>query len=192
MARLTSNGVQFDLADASNSINSYYWMYPAGTRKLFWEASAPTGWTQLVDAAYNNKALRVVTGTGGGSGGVFDFTTVLSTVRDINITVNNTEPILPPSGIPKVVGDHTLSIAELPEHSHEHLLGPTGGANATPFSNAGARIVDGSTNTGGVLEGAGGGPHDHPFSGSVQIQGTYTAQVNLAVQYVDVIMCKLN
>ena len=192
MARLTSNGVQFDLADASNSINSYYWMYPAGTRKLFWEASAPTGWTQLVDAAYNNKALRVVTGTGGGSGGVFDFTTVLSTVRDINITVNNTEPILPPSGIPKVVGDHTLSIAELPEHSHEHLLGPTGGANATPFSNAGARIIDGSTNTGGVLEGAGGGPHDHPFSGSVTIQGTYTAQVNLAVQYVDVIMCKLN
>ena len=123
MARLTSNGVQFNLADASDSINSYYWMYPAGTRKLFWEASAPTGWTQLTDAAYDNKSLRVVTGTGGGSGGTFNFTTVLSTVTDITITVNNTEPILPPSGIPKVVGDHTLSIAELPEHSHEHLLG---------------------------------------------------------------------
>ena len=76
MARLTSNGVQFDLADANNSINSYYWMYPSGTRKLFWEPSAPAGWTQLTDDAYNNKSLRVVTGTGRGSGGMFNFTTV--------------------------------------------------------------------------------------------------------------------
>ena len=192
MARLTSNGVQFNLADASDSINSYYWMYPAGTRKLFWEASAPTGWTQLTDAAYNNKSLRVVTGTGGGSGGTFNFTTVLSAARDITITVNNTEPILPPSGIPKVVGDHTLSIAELPEHSHEHLLGPTGGSNATPFSNVGARVRDGITATGGVDQGAAGGPHDHPFSGTVQIQGTYTATSNLAIQYLDVILCQLD
>ena len=192
MARLTSNGVQFDLADANNSINSYYWMYPAGTRKLFWEPSAPTGWTQLTDAAYNNKSLRVVTGTGGGFGGMFNFTTVLSAARDITITVNNTEPILPPSGIPKVVGDHTLSISELPEHSHEHLLGPIGGSNATPFSNVGSRVRDGATNTGGVNEGAAGGPHDHPFGGTVQIQGTYTATSNLAIQYLDVIVCELD
>ena len=72
-----------------------------------------------------------------------------------------------------------------------HLIG-NGGSAATPFSNSGARVIDGSTNTGGVNEGAGGGPHDHPFSGTVNITGTYTAQVNLAVQYVDVIMCKLD
>ena len=112
MARLTSNGVQFDLADANNSINSYYWMYPAGTRKLFWEPSAPAGWTQLTDVAYNNKSLRVVTGTGGGSGGMFNFTTVLSAARDITITVNNTEPILPPSGIPKVCLLYTSDAAD--------------------------------------------------------------------------------
>ena len=55
MAKLTSSGVQFNLADASDSINSFYWMYPAGTRKLFWEASAPPGWTQITDASVNNK-----------------------------------------------------------------------------------------------------------------------------------------
>ena len=193
MARLTANGIQFDIANASNSINSYYWMYPANTQKLFWEPSAPTGWTQITDASVNNKMLRVVTGTGGGfSSGTLNFTTGLSGTKDIDITVNVSETIVPPAGIPKVIGDHTLTVSQLPEHQHVHTLGPTGGSNATPFSNAGARIIDGSTNTGGVLEGAGGGPHDHPFSGSVTIQGTYTAQVNLAVQYVDVIMCKLN
>ena len=126
MAKLTSSGIQFNLADASDSINSFYWMYPAGTKKLFWEPSAPPGWTQITDTSVNNKSLRVVTGTAGGSGGTFNFTTVLSAARDITITVNNTQSIIPPSGIPKVVGDHTLSIAELPEHQHEHLLGPTG------------------------------------------------------------------
>ena len=193
MARLTANGIQFDLADANNSINSYYWMYPAGTQKLFWEVSAPPGWTQITDASVNNKALRVVTGTGGGAtAGSFNFTTVLSTTANITITVNNTENIVPPPGIPKVVGDHTLTVAELPEHQHVHTLGPTGGSSATPFSNTGARVIDGSTNTSGVLEGAGGGPHDHPFSGDCTIQGTYQASSNLAVQYLDVIMCKLD
>tara|TARA_B100000427_G_scaffold774_1_gene746 strand:+ start:823 stop:1404 length:582 start_codon:yes stop_codon:yes gene_type:complete len=193
MARLTANGIQFDLADANNSINSYYWMYPAGTQKLFWEASAPPGWTQITDTSVNNKALRVVTGTGGGAtAGTFNFTTVLSAAANITITVNNTENIVPPPGIPKVVGDHTLTVAELPEHQHIHTLGPTGGSSATPFSNTGARVIDGSTNTSGVLEGAGGGPHDHPFSGDCTIQGTYQASSNLAVQYLDVIMCKLD
>tara|TARA_X000000368_G_C23038886_1_gene715908 strand:- start:1062 stop:1643 length:582 start_codon:yes stop_codon:yes gene_type:complete len=193
MARLTANGIQFDLADANNSINSYYWMYPANTQKMFWEPSAPTGWTQVTDASVNNKMLRVVTGTGGGvSSGILNFTSTLSSVKDIDITVNETRTIVPPGGTPKVIGDHTLTVAQLPEHQHVHTLGPTGGSAATPFSNTGARVIDGSTNTGGVNEGAGGGPHDHPFSGTVNITGTYTAQVNLAVQYVDVIMCKLD
>ena len=192
MAKITSSGVQFNLADASDSINSFYWMYPAGTKKLFWEPSAPPGWTQITDTSVNNKSLRVVTGTAGGSGGTFNFTTVLSAARDITITVNNPQSIIPPSGIPKAVGDHTLSIAELPEHQHEHLLGPTGGANATPFSNVGSRVIDGATNTGGVDQGAVGGPHDHPFSGTVQIQGTYSATSNLAIQYLDVIVCELD
>ena len=137
--------------------------------------------------------LRVVTGTGGGvSSGILNFTSTLSSVKDIDITVNETRTIVPPGGTPKVIGDHTLTVAQLPEHQHVHTLGPTGGSAATPFSNTGARVIDGSTNTGGVNEGAGGGPHDHTFSGTVNITGTYTAQVNLAVQYVDVIMCKLD
>jgi hypothetical protein len=34
---------------------------------VFFQASSPTGWT--LDTTHNDKALRVVSGTGGGSGG---------------------------------------------------------------------------------------------------------------------------
>lgn len=43
--------------------------FPGGgvTKLVFYQASAPTGWTK--DTSQNDKALRVVSGTGGGSGG---------------------------------------------------------------------------------------------------------------------------
>lgn len=41
--------------------------FPAGTKMVFYQASAPTGWTQ--DVAVNDQMLRVVSGSGGGTGG---------------------------------------------------------------------------------------------------------------------------
>lgn len=41
--------------------------FPVGTAMVFYQASAPVGWTQV--ATQNDKALRVVSGTGGGVGG---------------------------------------------------------------------------------------------------------------------------
>lgn len=40
---------------------------PTGTRMFFHQATVPTGWTK--DATLNDYMLRVVSGTGGGSGG---------------------------------------------------------------------------------------------------------------------------
>jgi hypothetical protein len=64
---------------------------PATTAMVFFQAAAPTGWTQTV--AHTNKGLRVVDGAGGGAGGtlVFDSATVSS---------------------------HTLTEAEMPAHTH--------------------------------------------------------------------------
>lgn len=42
----------------------------SGTAMLFYQASAPTGWTK--STANNDKFLRVVSGSGGGSGGAWD------------------------------------------------------------------------------------------------------------------------
>ena len=42
---------------------------PAGTRVMFAQASAPTGWTQVTDDSANNRMLRVVNTSGAGTGG---------------------------------------------------------------------------------------------------------------------------
>ena len=38
-------------------------VFPSGTRMLFQQTSAPTGWTK-VTSGVNNRALRIVTGSG--------------------------------------------------------------------------------------------------------------------------------
>ena len=68
---------------------------PVGTKMLFIQADAPTGWVK--DTEHNDKALRVVSGTGGGSGGSAAFATVFArTATD----------------------GHALTIAEMPAHTH--------------------------------------------------------------------------
>lgn len=53
-------------ATASN-LNGTWTQMPAGTVTNFFQASAPTGWTQ--NTSYSNHMMRIVSGTGGGSGG---------------------------------------------------------------------------------------------------------------------------
>lgn len=43
--------------------------FPTGTKLMFAQASAPTGWTQVTDDSANNRMLRVVTTAGAGTGG---------------------------------------------------------------------------------------------------------------------------
>ena len=63
---------QYLMADGSTTTT----FFATGTTLLFYQASAPTGWTQVT--TQNNKALRVVSGTGGGSGGTTAFTSVFT------------------------------------------------------------------------------------------------------------------
>lgn len=67
--------------------------FPRGTTMLFWQASAPVGWTKV--ASQNDKLLRVVSGVGGplGGGGSNAFSTVNAQT---------------------VVGNTTLSAAQIP------------------------------------------------------------------------------
>lgn len=68
MARISQgpgSTLDADLLDSQQG--TYYKDIPAGTKMLFYQASAPTGWTQ--DVSQNDKVIRVVSGTGGGTGG---------------------------------------------------------------------------------------------------------------------------
>ncbi len=86
--------------------------WAASTKTLFFQAAVPTGWTQ--DTSQNDKTLRVVSTTGGGSGG----TTALSST----ITLGHT---------------HTLSADDSHTHAlanHTHVLAPAGVGSSITFS----------------------------------------------------------
>lgn len=189
MATLTSTGIQFSITD---SINSKYWLYPAGTKKMFFQANAPTGWTR--DTTHDNKALRVVSGTGGGSGGSITFTSAFpASAIPISAPISATPQVVSPGGqAAYTVGQTTLALSQIADHTHSSLQGASAGAGSNPFSNAGTFRFAGNTATSGMNESVGGGAHDHPFSGTASVTATVSTTMDLSVQYVDALICTLN
>ena len=171
MAKLTSAGITFG---DSTVLNSRYGIVPQSSASIFFQASAPTGWTKVT--THNDKALRVVSGTGGGSGGSSSFSTVFPTsLRTIS------SPNIPVSG---TVGGTTLTTSQLPSHTH-----PNGGFIGLSLTPGSGDVGSGSgwtrtfPSTGTNLNG--GGSHDHPWSGTAQ----FSVNVDLRVQYIDVLLC---
>lgn len=141
--------------------------FPPGTKMLFAQTAAPTGWTK--DTTHNNKALRVVTGTAG-SGGSLDFTTAFAS-KGVNGSVSVTG----------TVGNTALAEWQIPSHRHTSW-GEFGEAHNWGFANGGGRTF--RHDWGGGYAG-GSGAHNHSFSGSGSFIGT---NIDLEVQYVDVII----
>lgn len=142
---------------------------PSGTVVLFYQAAAPTGWTKVT--TQNNKALRVVSGTGGVSGGTTEFSTVFS----------NQTPTITTSGLS--AGATTLSTAQIPSHNH-NISVYNGGESAVVAAGFPPNGVIGNTTTGST---GGGGSHTHSISGSAT-----SSAVTLNVQYIDIILCSYN
>ena len=115
--------------------------FAAGTKMLFQQATAPTGWTK--DAIHDNKALRVVTGTPS-SGGATAFTSVFGAGK----TTGNASPGTP---------SHT--------HPQQHF---TASSNTKPVVDATGKNTS-ATATGVSTQAAGGGSsHNHTFSLDLQ------------------------
>ncbi len=134
---------------------------PAGTVMAFFQAAAPVGWTQVT--AHDNKALRVVSGTGGGSGGSVAFTTAFASQA---VTGSNSAT--------------TLTMAQIPWHMHTLSVYNTVGAGTNPSGGSGGSIQGAPSTDGGT---GGGGAHNHSFIGT---------PINLAVQYIDMILASKN
>lgn len=110
---------------------------PSTTKMLFAQANAPTGWTR--DTTHNDKALRVVSGTGGGSGGSVSFSTVFGRTA---------------------VDASSLSIAQLAAHQHVSFTyspgnySGSGSWGSASFANGGSKSTDsigsGSTHSHGL------------------------------------------
>ena len=146
--------------------------FPSGTKMLFQQTSAPTGWTK-VTSGVDNKALRIVSGTVG-SGGSSGFTTAFAdrslTANAANTTATGT------------VDSHTLSISQMPAHVHHFSVMPQiGNGNAA----RGSTPPNGNPSTDST---GGGGGHSHGFTGSAHNHSITVSNLDLAVEYLDVII----
>jgi len=170
-AKLTSGGVTFG---DGTSLTSKYGVIPQSSVSVFFQSSAPTGWTK--STSYNDYALRVVSGTGGGSGGSSAFSSIFPT---------SLRPVSQPGvSMTGTVGAHTLTNPQIPLHEHPSAavaLTYTGGGDVQ----YGGGWTRSTQTTGGN---GGGGAHDHPWSGSCDFTGSF----DMRITYMDVIVCSFN
>lgn len=156
-----------------------------GTSMVFYQASAPTGWTQ--DTTVNDRVLRVVSGSGGSTGGSWTIS---------GVTVNN----------------HTLTVAQIPSHNHGGTTGNTSPGTNTTGGHSHTVRGRGQNGNSGLRDAGGGftstestntaGAHSHtvdPHGHSIPSQGGggghshgLTADGAWRPSYIDVIVATLD
>lgn len=209
VTRQTIDGTGDTVFTGSVTATTFYGPWenlPAGTAMLFVQTAAPVGWTK--STAHNNKALRVVSGAAS-SGGSVAFTTafasqaVTGTVASYTLTtadIPSHNHSASSSSVSSSSSSSSSSVSD-PGHAHSYTAGGSVGfAYQAGFSAANSSSPFGAT-TGGSGTGisvstttttstststttsigntGGGGGHAHGFS---------APNINLAVQYVDVII----
>jgi len=156
--------------------------FDSGTLMLFQQTTAPTGWTK--QTTHDNKALRVVTGTAS-SGGSNTFSGVFNTAVAVSGTSNNSTVTISGS-----TAGHTLSLSEIPSHRHlegGHVEFGTGDSVSAGVRNTGN---DSGARRYYTDYQGGGGSHSHS-AGTLAGDNhshTYTSDLELNVQYVDLII----
>ena len=159
--RLFFRSVQSNTTTAGTSWSEVT-MFAKDTTLLFYQSAAPTGWTKVT--TQDNKALRVVSGTTGGtaSSGGSNFTTIFASNRLV--------PLL----------EHGHPITD---KQHSHLIYGKSESFGTGSSDQNAG--DGtSLNWNTSLQ----------YTGitATENNGSPNASMDFAVQYIDVILCKKN
>lgn len=166
---INSSGVTFP--DSTTQTTAAGASIPSGSVVLFYQASAPTGWTQVT--TLNDYDLRLVSGTGGTTAGTTAYSTVFA----------NQTPTITTSGLS--AGATTLSTAQLASHTHSYCAGSYG-----PIGGGGVGCVQpGTASPSGNTTGAqgGGGSHTHSISGSAT-----SSAITLNVRYANIIICSKN
>ena len=159
---------------------------PSGSVMLFYQSAAPTGWTKLT--TNNNKALRVVSGTGGGTGGNNTFTSTFDsrsvvlpqhnhTANLSNQTANHTHEYSGDTGNQSSNhthggnttsnGSHAHNISD-PGHNHNYVRRTADNVEHGDRSNTAAKGQDSNATTGNRATGisvlSSGSGHTHNIS----------------------------
>lgn len=179
LATVATTGSYTDLSNKPEA-------FPSGTKMLFQQTAAPTGWTK--DTTHNNKALRVVSGTAG-SGGTQNFTTAFSSRSTNSVATSGT------------VGNKTLTQTHMPSHRHYTVYngarqyssqyGTTLStsrstaqrAHAIGYESYTLNAHSSNANVSRTNASGSSGAHNHSFTGS-----SHSHTLDMAVQYVDLII----
>ena len=168
--KLIYNGYTFETTSGGGE-------FPSGTKILFYQASAPTGWT--IDTSVNDVGVRIVSSNGGGVSGstafssIFKSSTIATSSTSVSISGNT--------------GNRVLTVAMLASHNHT-LYYDTDGRSTTGTPQGVDYIRDGysdkqSTNV--CINTGSGSQHNHSFSGS----SSHSHNITLNLKYINVIVC---
>jgi len=167
---------EFDEDLADNDKYNYDRLTPSGSIAIFGQQNAPTGWTKLT--TQNDAALRVETGTGGGTGGSSGFGQL------ITLQHNHT-------GLSSADGSHTHSSS----HGHRQNFSNDTAGNAAASQYF---VIDGSDHlqrydgTAVTLNAI--NPDSDGVATTLLDSGTHTHTIgnsltNITLAYFDVIQC---
>ena len=137
--------------------------FAQNTAMVFYQETAPTGWTK-VTSGIDDKALRVQTGSAGGTtGGSVAFETAFASQT-------------PSGSVTVTVANRTLTEGMLASHSHSvrGSVAASGGAVFGAGNTAGTNTADAGSDD----------PHNHSATGSFS-----GSAMNLDVAYLNVIVC---
>ena len=164
------SGSSITFSDSTTQTTAASSSIPASTVMLFYQSSAPTGWTQVT--TLNDYDMRIVSGTGGTTGGTTAYSTVFS----------NQTPTITTSGLS--AGATTLSIDQMPSHNHAagYQISDCNGGWPRGFPCTQSNVP--YTYTGYT---GGGGSHTHTVSGSAT-----SSAITLNVRYANIILCSKN
>ena len=176
--------------------------FVTGTKMVFAQAAAPTGWTQ--DVTNNDKALRVVSSTtsGGSAGGTHAFSTPPSTAHTHTGPSHTHSTPIHGHAHTLSAGATTLTIAQMPSHGHTFRYTANWNTESSGYPQASQSHTTNNelSNTNSVSTAGGGGSHDHALAGSITDAAAGTSGAGgtgatgsagptaFAPQYVDVIV----
>jgi hypothetical protein len=162
-------------------------IFASGTRLMFAQSSAPTGWSQDVSDNADNRMFRVVKTTGGGVGG--SHSPILN-----NVIPSHTHGMT--TGTESVDHSHSGTTGTV-SSDHSHTIGVgnyddynfTGNGNWVTDSDAGytgTRTTSGisANHTHGITTGGRSAAHTH--SGTTD---NGSSQTNWTPRYIDTIVC---
>ena len=158
-------------ATTASNLNGTWAQMPAGTVTNFFQASAPTGWTQ--NTSYSNHMMRIVSGAGGGSGGT------MSPILN-NVVPSHTHGF-------STGGASANHVHYDAGHSHSFNIYNAGVYGSGPGANVARWGINSSTDTGYASIGY--MSNDHSHSGSTD---NGSSQTNWTPQYIDNILCSKN